>query len=43
VELELTPDQPDPVVSAIEALVGPPGPADPWWRAGLDEALSDET
>jgi hypothetical protein len=44
VDLELSPAQPDAVAAAIEALVTPPSQhADPWWQAGLDEALSDET
>jgi hypothetical protein len=44
VELELSPRQPDAVAAAIEALVVPPPPdPDPWWSAGLDEALADET
>jgi hypothetical protein len=43
-DLELTPPQPEPVAHAIEALVEhrPPEP-DPWWRAGLDEILTDKT
>jgi hypothetical protein len=44
VDIELTPEQPDAVESAIEALVEPPPrQADAWWQAGLDDALSDET
>jgi hypothetical protein len=41
VDLELTPEQPGPVVEAIESLVALPPPVepDPWWRAGLEEAL----
>jgi hypothetical protein len=41
VDIELTPAQPEPVVDAIESLVAPTPPAepDPWWRAGLQEAL----
>jgi hypothetical protein len=39
-DVELTPEQPPAVVEAIEALVVPPAPEpDPWWRAGLEEAL----
>jgi hypothetical protein len=44
VDVELSPEQPDAVASAIEALVVPPRQqADPWWRAGLEESLADET
>jgi hypothetical protein len=40
VDVELTPEQPEPVAEAIEALVAPtPSEPDPWWRAGLEEAL----
>jgi hypothetical protein len=41
VDVELTPEQPGPVVAAIESLMGPPPSTepDPWWQAGLDEAL----
>jgi hypothetical protein len=41
VDLELTPEQPEPVAHAIESLVAPVSPTepDPWWRAGLEEAL----
>ena len=43
-DIELSPTQPHAVASAIEALVEPPArQADPWWQAGLDDALSDET
>jgi hypothetical protein len=41
-EIELTPEQPDEVRAALEALLGDAGRAvDPWWRAGLDDALTD--
>jgi len=40
VDLELSPDQPDAVAAAIEALLTPPPQApDPWWQAGLEEAV----
>jgi hypothetical protein len=40
VELELSPEQPAAVVAAFAALLAdPPSSADPWWQAGLDEAL----
>ena len=43
-DLELSPEQPDAVVDAIETLFDPSRPEpDPWWRAGLDEALTNET
>ena len=39
-ELDLTPEQPAPVVAAIGELLATPAPEpDPWWQAGLDEAL----
>lgn len=39
-DLALTPEQPDAVATAIEALVEQPLPApDPWWQAGLEDAL----
>jgi hypothetical protein len=40
VELELSPEQPEAVVRAVAGLIepAPPGP-DPWWQAGIDEAL----
>jgi hypothetical protein len=44
VELELNPEQPPEVVAAAKALLEPAlAVADPWWRAGLDEALYGET
>jgi hypothetical protein len=43
-DLELSPEQPDAVADAIETLVVATRPEpDPWWRAGLDEALTNET
>jgi hypothetical protein len=39
-DLDLSPDQPDAVAAAIEQLVAQPPPVpDPWWQAGLEEAL----
>jgi hypothetical protein len=39
-EVELTPEQPPEVASAIAAIVVPaPSEPDPWWLAGLREAL----
>ena len=39
-QLELSPPQPEPVARAVAELVGEPGASlDPWWQAGLDEAL----
>jgi hypothetical protein len=42
-DVELTPDQPAAVVQAVELLLdaGPPEP-DPWWQAGIEEALSED-
>jgi hypothetical protein len=40
VELELDPEQPPEVVHAVgELLRAEPGAVDPWWQAGLAEAL----
>jgi hypothetical protein len=40
VELELDPPQPPPVTEAVASLLetAEAGP-DPWWQAGIDEAL----
>ena len=41
-EIELTPAQPEEVRAAVEALLGDAvGEVDPWWRAGLEDALAD--
>jgi hypothetical protein len=41
-ELELTPVQPLAVAEAVAALlVGPEPVPDPWWQAGIDEALNE--
>jgi len=41
-EIELTPPQPPAVVRALaEALAEPAAAVDPWWQAGLDDALAD--
>ena len=41
-QFEPAPGQPDEVVRAVEALlVDPAADVDPWWRAGLDEALGE--
>jgi hypothetical protein len=44
VELELDPPQPEPVAQAIAAALAAqrPEPADPWWRAGVEENLAEE-
>jgi hypothetical protein len=40
VDVVVTPEQPPAVVEAIEAILVPPAPEpDPWWQAGLDQAL----
>jgi hypothetical protein len=41
VELELIPGQAPEVEAAIAAVLAPGGAAepDPWWQAGIDEAL----
>jgi hypothetical protein len=39
-DLELTPQQPPAVEIALaEALAEPIAPPDPWWQAGLEDAL----
>jgi hypothetical protein len=39
-ELELRPEQPPAVERALaELLDGSRPPVDPWWRAGIEEAL----
>ena len=39
-QIELSPAQPDAVLDAVAELLDDPGPAaDPWWQAGLDDAL----
>jgi hypothetical protein len=41
-EIELTPAQPDEVRAAVAAVLGDADRSDdPWWRAGLDDALTD--
>jgi hypothetical protein len=41
VTLELTPDQPPAVAAAVAELVAEEAPApDPWWQAGLEQALA---
>jgi hypothetical protein len=43
VELELDPSQPAEVEAAIGAeVLPPPARPDPWWQAGIDEALYGE-
>ena len=39
-QIELTPAQPAEVAEAVAELLAEPGPGvDPWWQAGLDDAL----
>jgi len=41
-QIELSPPQPAAVVRAVaDALSEQGGTVDPWWQAGLDEALAD--
>ncbi len=43
-DVKLMPEQPAEVVSAAKKLLErAPNPPDPWWQAGLDEALYGET
>ena len=38
--LELSPEQPDPVVEQVaQALAAGAAEPDPWWQAGLEEQL----
>ena len=40
VEVELEPNQPEEITRAVEDLLRDAEPAvDPWWQAGIDEAL----
>jgi hypothetical protein len=41
VDVELIPAQKPEITAAIAAVVAPDGPPepDPWWQAGIDEAL----
>lgn len=38
-DVELDPEQPEAVVSAVEELLRTETEPDPWWQAGIDEAL----
>jgi hypothetical protein len=41
--VELDPDQPEPVVRAIEELLrGDEREPDPWWQAGISETLGND-
>ena len=41
-ELETTPSQPEEVTRAIaEILADDAAPPDPWWQAGIEEALGE--
>jgi hypothetical protein len=42
-EVELDPPQPEEVAAAIAAELAPADAAgaDPWWRAGIEEALQE--
>jgi hypothetical protein len=40
IAVELTPEQPDQIADAIEAVLAAPTPSPgPWWQAGLEESL----
>jgi hypothetical protein len=40
-QVELTPDQPAEVERAVSELIGAASDeVDPWWQAGLDDALA---
>ena len=38
-DVELEPTQPPPVAEAVSGLLQAPAGVDPWWQAGIDEAL----
>jgi hypothetical protein len=39
-DVDLSPEQPEQVEAAIARLLDAgPGEPDPWWQAGIDEAL----
>ena len=38
-DVELQPEQPDEVEAAVFGLLAGPERPDPWWQAGIDEAL----
>lgn len=39
-DVELDPPQPDPVAEVVaQALAGAPDAPDPWWQAGIEDAL----
>ena len=41
-DVELEPEQPEPVVHAVAELLGDgEDEPDPWWQAGIDEALGN--
>ena len=41
-DVELDPEQPEPVARAVEELLrGADREPDPWWQAGIDEALGN--
>lgn len=40
--IELDPDQPPAVARAVRQLLDDRREPDPWWQAGIDEALGDE-
>jgi hypothetical protein len=43
-DMELTPEQPPEIIAAAKKLLErEPRPPDPWWQAGLDEALYGDT
>jgi hypothetical protein len=40
VDVELEPEQPDEVSRAVEELLADSRPTpDPWWQAGIEEAI----
>jgi hypothetical protein len=44
VEVELDPEQPEEVVRAVSELLGDRhATADPWWQAGVDDAVDTES
>lgn len=41
-DLELDPPQPDEVTRALSELLQADKAPDPWWQAGMDDALADD-
>ena len=42
-DVELDPDQPDEIARAVSELLQQERQPDPWWQAGIDEALRTDS